>query len=257
MICHFCGCFLDENVINSICLKNSNTIKLEERGAYTINPIPQDFHNTKRHFFGTPKMDIKTQKNPEIDLDQYIENLNNNEIKDPYYFNSNFIPNKNQHNKIIQMEVTENDINMIVEKFYKHSKKVGFDIEDSLNKCFKDKKNGVITNEMISFYINSKYELDEIENKKLLIYFSDFPEDKDNEFKFDDFIFYIRKFVEEKNASNKKTKNPFENNIYNLNDSYKNFNIRGRSKSPPSKNRYNEESFKFGKKTIKFRKKFK
>jgi len=204
MVCHFCGCFLDETVINTLCLKNSNTVKPEERGAYTISTISQEYFNTKRHFFGTPKLDINhantnnnfnnnlsnTNRNfNEINLNQYIENLSNSEIKEPYYFTSNFIPNKNYHQKVVHMEVTEYEIFKIFEKFYKISKKLGFEIEDSLNKCFKDKKT---------------------------------------------------------------TKNPFENNIYNLNDTYNQFNTtynnRTRSRSPPSKNRYNEESFKLGKK---------
>lgn len=264
LVCHFCGCFLDDTVINSLCLKNSNTIKPEERGAFTINNISQEYINTKRHFFGTPKMEI-SHNNPnsatknfnEINLNKYIENLNNFDNKDPYYFSSNFIPNKNYNQKVIQMEVTENDIERIFEKIYKHSKKVGFDIEDSLNRCFKDKRNGSITNEMMSFYLNSKYELEEIELKKILIYFSDIAGDDDCDFKYDEFINMLRKFLEDKTLLYKKTttKNPFENNIYNLNDSYSQYNMsytnpynntRSRSKSPPTKNRYNEESFKLG-----------
>lgn len=259
LVCHFCGCFLDENVINSVCLKNSNTVKPDERGTFTINTVSQEYLNTKRHFFGTPKMENSHNKNMEINLNQYINNLNNLDVKDPYYFNTNFIPNKNIHNKIIQLEVSENDIFKIFEKFYKHSKKLGFDIEDSLNKCFKDKKNGIVTNEMISFYLNSKYDLEEIENKKLLIYYSDFPEDKNSEFKFEELVLSLNKYLEEKSAKDKKAKsNPFENNIYNLNETHNNFNMNynnltaSRSKSPPSKNRYTEESFRLGNKIIIF-----
>lgn len=268
LICHFCGCFLDDTVINSLCLKNSNTVKPEERGAFTINSISQEYLNTKRHFFGTPKLDVTVHSNAnsnnhitknlnnEINVNQYIDNLNNSEIKDPYYFSGNFIPNKNQHQKVIQMEVTENDIKNIIDKFHKLSKKVGFEIEDSLNKCFNDKRNGVITNEMISFYLNSKYDLEEIELKKILIFFSDVAEDKDCEFKYDEFFEFIKQYLEEKAVKDKKTtfttaRNPFENNIYNMNDSYNQFNMkyntRERSKSPPGRNRYNEESFKLGK----------
>ncbi len=268
MVCHFCGCFLDETVINTLCLKNSNTVKPEERGAYTISTISQEYFNTKRHFFGTPKLDINhantnnnfnnnlsnTNRNfNEINLNQYIENLSNSEIKEPYYFTSNFIPNKNYHQKVVHMEVTEYEIFKIFEKFYKISKKLGFEIEDSLNKCFKDKRNGYITNEMISFYLNSKYELENFELKNILTYFSDSAEDNNCDFKYEEFIELMKKFLEEKTMKDKKTtKNPFENNIYNLNDTYNQFNTtynnRTRSRSPPSKNRYNEESFKLGKK---------
>jgi hypothetical protein len=222
--------------------------------------MSQEYLNTKRHFFGTPKLEITAHHNNqtsttknfnELNINQYIDNLNNSEMKDPYYFSGNFIPNKNQHQKVIQMEVTENDIKNIIEKLFKLSKKVGFEIEDSLNKCFKDKRNGGITNEMMSFYLNSKFDLEEIELKKILIFFSDVAEDKDCEFKYDEFFELVKKFLEDKATKDKKTtKNPFENNIYNMNDSYNQFNMkhnsRERSKSPQGRNRYNEESFKIG-----------
>jgi len=263
-------------------MKNSNTVKQEERGAFTINPISQEYLNTKRHFFGTPKLDVtatqnnlnnnhhnhnhnhasssqtKNFLNNELNLNAYIDNLNNSEIKDPYYFSGNFVPNKNHNQKVIQLEVTESDIKNIIEKFFKLSKKIGFEIEDSLNKCFKDKRNGVITNEMIAFYLNSKFDLEEIELKKILIFFSDVAEDKDCEFKYDEFFDFVKSYLEDKaakdnngNNNNKKTtKNPFENNIYNMTDTYNQFNLKynskERSKSPPMKNRYNEESFKLG-----------
>lgn len=248
-------------------------MKPEERGAFTINPISQEYLNTKRHLFGTPKLDAtahnqnlsQTKNFKEINVPQYIDNLNNSDVKDPYYFSGNFVPNKNQQNqKVIQIEVTENDIKNVIEKFYKVSKKIGFEIEDSLNKCFKDKRNGVITNEMISFYLNSKFDLEEIELKKILIFFSDVAEDKDCEFKYDEFFEFVKNYLEEKTAKDnnnnfKKTaKNPFENNIYNMNDTYNQFNLKynskERSKSPPGRNRYNEESFKLGK--IKLKKLF-
>ena len=249
MVCHFCGCFLDENVINSICLKNSNNLKPDDKGAFTVSLISPEYVNTKRHFFGTPKIEINVNKNLDLNLNQYVNNLHDMEIKDPYYFNSNYIQNKNQKNKVIQLEVTENDILKICEKFYKLSKRLGFEIEESLLKCFKEKKK--ISNEMISFYVNSKYDLEEIENKKLLIFFSDFPDDNEGDFKYEEFLIFIRKFLEEKDSKVKKNKNPFENNIYNLNDTYNafnmNYNSRSRSRSPPSKGRYNDESFKLGK----------
>ena len=247
---------LEENSINSICTKNTNTIRNEEKGAYTINPIPQEYLNTKRHFYGTPKMENldnnninnnNNKKNPEINLDQYIDNLNNSEIKDPYYFNNKFIPNKNSNNKLIQVEVNENDIINILEKFNKIAKKMGFEIESSLLSCFIDKRNSTITNEMISFYLKVRYELDEIELQKILIFYSDNGEDPNCEFKLDDFVDLIRKFVEDKMKSTKRG-NPFENNIYNMNDSGFNFNNRRtNSRSPQNKSMYKDESFRIGK----------
>lgn len=257
---------------------------MDEKGSYTINPIPQEYINTKRHFFGTPKMEnlehlnnqnmgntnnttnpnnnntqnqnVNNNNNlnnnikshPDLNMDQYIENLNNSEIRDPYYFNNKFIPNKNVNNKLIQLEVTESDIINILEKFHKISKKMGFEIESSILNCFKDKKNTDtgITNEMVTFYLKVRYELDEIELQKILIFYSDNGEDMSEQFKLDDFVDLIRKFNDDKMKMTKRG-NPFENNIYNMNESA--YNMKSRtSRSPPNKSaRYGDESFKLGK----------
>jgi hypothetical protein len=252
---------LEENSVNSICTKNTNILRNDEKGSYTLNSVPQEYYNTKRHFFGNPNIakletfnknnnnnNKKNENNLNLDLniEQYIENLNNAEIKDPYYFNNKFIPNKNNNNKLIQLEVNENDILNILEKFNKIAKKMGFEIENSLVSCFKDKRNSTITNEMISFYLKVRYELDAIELQKILIYHSDNSEDPNSEFKLDEFLDLIRKFAEDKMKSTKKT-NPFENNIYNMNDSGINFNSRVRSKSPQNKSMYKDESYRLGK----------
>lgn len=53
LICHFCGCYLEENTVNSICSKNCQD---ENKGSYSVSlNIPADLMNTKRHFFASPK----------------------------------------------------------------------------------------------------------------------------------------------------------------------------------------------------------
>jgi hypothetical protein len=248
---------LEENSVNSICTKNTNILRNDEKGSYTTNQVPQEYYNTKRHFYGIPNIEKteninnnnnknkKSENNLNLNIEQYIENLNNVEIRDPYYFNNKFIPNKNNNNKLIQLEVNENDILNILEKFNKIAKKMGFEIENSLISCFKDKRNSPITNEMISFYLKVRYELDAIELQKILIYFSENSEDPNNEFNLDEFVEFIRRFIEEKLKSTKKG-NPFENNIYNMNDSGFNFNMN-KSKSPQNKSTYRDESYRLGK----------
>lgn len=269
---------LEENSLNSICTKNTNILRNDEKGSYTLNQVPADYYNTKRHFYGNPNLEkleklekinnsknkTQTSKSPNhennnnnnlslmnFNIEQYIENLNNLDIKDPYYFNNKFIPNKNNNNqKLVKIEVNENDILNILEKFNKIAKKIGFEIETSLISCFNDKRNSTITNEMISFYLKVRYELDEIELQKILIFFSENSEDPLSEFKLDNFVEIIRKFMEDKLKSTKKG-NPFENNFNNfgMNDSGFNFNSRVKSKSPKNKS-YKDESYRSGKNNI-------
>jgi hypothetical protein len=60
LICHFCGCYLEENTVNSICSKNCQE---ENKGSYSISlNIPSDLINTKRHFFASPKETPQTSK---------------------------------------------------------------------------------------------------------------------------------------------------------------------------------------------------
>jgi hypothetical protein len=265
---------LEENSVNSICTKNTNLTRNEDKGSFTITPVPHEFLNTKRHFYGTPKIDKLENNNNNnnkekyrvnnmnLNMDRYIDNLNNFEIKDPDYFNSKLSSSpknnyNNNNNKLIEIEINENDIINILEKFYKIAKKMGFEIESSLINCFKDKKNSLITNEMISFYLKVRYELDDIELRKILIFYSDYPEDPNCEFRIIYFMELINKFEEDKLKSLKR-KNPFENNIYNMNET--NFNINSNSKrgtlaetpkvnynkSPQNKSMYRDESFKMG-----------
>lgn len=260
---------LEENSVNSICTKNTSSVRNEDRGSFTTSPIPPEYINTKRHFFGTPKIEkydninnnfnynsntnlksTSNQKNSDINIEQYLDNLNDPEVKDPYYFNNKFIPNKNNTNKLIQMEVSENDIINILEKFNKIAKKMGFEIESSLINCFKEKKNVPITNEMVTFYLKVRYELDDIELQKILLFYSDNRDDPNSEFRIEEFLELIRRFAEDKLKSTKKG-NPFENNIYNMNES--SYNVNKRSKSPQNKSRYGEDSFRLGKrKCLKF-----
>jgi hypothetical protein len=57
LLCHFCGCYMDENTVNSLCMNNSDGA---EHGQFTVvNKVPVEMLNTKRHFFNPPKEDKK------------------------------------------------------------------------------------------------------------------------------------------------------------------------------------------------------
>jgi hypothetical protein len=55
LVCHFCGCYLDESTANSNCHKNAEG---EKAGRYSSTlDLPSDIINTKRHFFAQPSND--------------------------------------------------------------------------------------------------------------------------------------------------------------------------------------------------------
>jgi hypothetical protein len=55
LVCHFCGLYVDDKVVNSACHKNASDVIADLRGNFTVSPVPPENINTKRHFFGHPK----------------------------------------------------------------------------------------------------------------------------------------------------------------------------------------------------------
>lgn len=53
LVCHFCGCYIEENTINELCTKNSE--ENVEKHEFTEKNPPSAIINTKRHFFAVPK----------------------------------------------------------------------------------------------------------------------------------------------------------------------------------------------------------
>ena len=68
LVCDFCGCYLDENVVNSACEKNVKS-EIDYNNTYFYGNIlpPQDIFGSGRHYFVSPRNDentIKTKNNP-------------------------------------------------------------------------------------------------------------------------------------------------------------------------------------------------
>ena len=68
LVCDFCGCYLDENVVNSACEKNFQS-EIDYNNTYFYGNIlpPQDIFGSGRHYFVSPRNDentIKTKNNP-------------------------------------------------------------------------------------------------------------------------------------------------------------------------------------------------
>ena len=64
LVCNFCGCYLEENTVNSLCTKNSSD--MPDKGNYTSSLVPAEIINTKRHFFGTPNKNFDTFKSIQL-----------------------------------------------------------------------------------------------------------------------------------------------------------------------------------------------
>lgn len=56
LVCHFCGCYLEEHTVNSLCESNSADV---EKAKFTTSTVPTDVLNTKRHFFGPPSKEFE------------------------------------------------------------------------------------------------------------------------------------------------------------------------------------------------------
>ena len=68
LVCDFCGCYLDENVVNSGCEKNDKS-EIDYNNTYFYGSIlpPEDVLGNGRHYFVSPRNDentIKTKNNP-------------------------------------------------------------------------------------------------------------------------------------------------------------------------------------------------
>jgi hypothetical protein len=96
LVCHFCGCFLEQQNVNGICEKNSQT-NTNKASNTTHKQIPSDVLDSKRHFFGTPTKEfenqiIKSTANPvnnKEDLDKSLKNPFENNIYNDSKINAN------------------------------------------------------------------------------------------------------------------------------------------------------------------------
>jgi hypothetical protein len=92
LVCHFCGCYLEEQHVNGHC--KLNTAENQEKGSYTTSLVPADVLNTHRHFFGPPTrefenrttevihkpvkpLEIKPVKSPETTKNPFENNILN------------------------------------------------------------------------------------------------------------------------------------------------------------------------------------
>ncbi len=57
LVCHFCGCYLEENTVNSLC--KNNTKECNEKGSLTSKTVPSDLLDSKRHYFGHPNKEFE------------------------------------------------------------------------------------------------------------------------------------------------------------------------------------------------------
>ena len=78
LICQFCGCFLDENTVNTPCDKNVSTIKYgngvgNDRMIMSFKPN-EEIYGTKRHYFVPPRDELKNfNKGGSFEKNSYAE----------------------------------------------------------------------------------------------------------------------------------------------------------------------------------------
>lgn len=58
LVCHFCGCYLEEDSVNALCVRNC--AEDTEKPNFTTSKVAGDVVNTKRHFFGPPVKDFES-----------------------------------------------------------------------------------------------------------------------------------------------------------------------------------------------------
>lgn len=90
LICHFCGCYLEENTVNSLCKKN--TKECNEKGSLTTKTVPSELLDSKRHYFGPPnkefemslsKLDNRDKSN-ELEEVEKLMKANLKDFKNPF-----------------------------------------------------------------------------------------------------------------------------------------------------------------------------
>jgi hypothetical protein len=106
MVCHFCGCYVDDSTINSPCLKNDKDEK--NKGSYTSNKnIPSDIINSKRHHFGTMK---EVPQSNQI-INNNLIPVNNEKLKTGILKNNIDVISNNLNNTTLSNQDLFNTIN--------------------------------------------------------------------------------------------------------------------------------------------------
>ena len=94
LVCNFCGCYLEENTVNSLCTKNASDVT--DKGNYTSTQTPSEILNTKRHFFGPPNNNFDTFKsvqlkeNNKLDSKSTLENERKNKLSETNFYKNPF-----------------------------------------------------------------------------------------------------------------------------------------------------------------------
>jgi len=130
LICDFCGCYLDENVVNSTCEKNiESEIDYNNYFFYSNILPPEDFIGNGRHYFVSPSNDENNIKN---DNNININNNNENNFNNINIDKINFIKDK-------EIEFNENNLND--NKINLNDNNNEINLNENNNYNFEDNKN--------------------------------------------------------------------------------------------------------------------
>ena len=128
LVCHFCGCFLAEETVNSLCARNSQEIV--EKGKNSSKIAPSEILNTHRHFFGPPTKEFELKIAAGTEKKLPLDNTN--------IFNPNNLGN--QFNNFSQAKTLPSTVN----NFTPYST---FDKTKPMNESFKNPFEKNILNE--------------------------------------------------------------------------------------------------------------
>ena len=139
LICDFCGCYLDENVVNSTCEKNIDS-EIDYKNYFFYGNIlpPQNFIGNGRHYFVSPS-------NHENDNnDNNVNDINNNDNIIENHFNNN---NNIDNIKDNEMKYNENNSNNNNDnKINNNDNNNEINLNEDNNNNFDDNKNEINLN---------------------------------------------------------------------------------------------------------------
>ncbi len=138
LICDFCGCYLDENVVNSTCEKNIDP-EIDYNNYFFYGNIlpPQNFIGNGRHYFISPN-NHEDDKN-----DNNLNDINNNFNNIENNFNNNFEKVNNIKDNDIKYNENNSNINNDnkINININNNNEINLNENNNFNSNFDDNKN--------------------------------------------------------------------------------------------------------------------
>jgi adenylate kinase family enzyme len=112
LVCHYCGLFLSEDIVNANCPKN--TQENVDKANFSLKSVSNEFLNSKRHYFGPPTREYESRiqdansqkaKTQELTFNETKSKLSNeNSFKNPFENNILNVTKSTNNNKNLSKE---------------------------------------------------------------------------------------------------------------------------------------------------------